>query len=110
MNGINVDKDIVDCTYIQEQQLIVVIQKNGTILLIDPQKKPQVAAEMPEQILAAKWSPNEEFLVIVSGKFVILLDSQLNPKSEGPIDDCSDTLEATEAKISWSADGKVINK
>jgi len=65
---------------------------------------------MPDKILCAKWSPSEEFLILVTSKFVVLLDPQLNPQKEVPIDDIESEkpTEANSACVSWAADGKLF--
>jgi len=80
--------------------------QTGAVLTIDEAKNIETVAEMPDKILAVKWSPTEEHLVLATGKFLLLLDSQLNPQKETPIDE--DELEALRASISWSADGKLF--
>ncbi len=97
----------MDCNFVQEQQSLVLVLRTGAIITIDANRKVEAAAEMPERILAARWSPSEENLVIVTGKFVVLLDAQFNPQKEDPIDDEDESIEASEAEVSWSADGKV---
>ena len=53
--------------YVQELMAVVLALSNGEINLFEPEtKKVKEAGAIDGQILAAKWSPNEEYYAVAS--------------------------------------------
>ena len=68
---------------------MVLSYSSGEIYLFDPHKKQsKIAGEIDGQILAAKWSPNEEYFAVASDNgYLYLFTPEFDILYETKIDD-----------------------
>ena len=104
----------VSLEYVQELQAAVIALSNGEIYIYD--KEVKEAGVLDGNILAAKWSPNEEsYAVAVDNGQLYLFTPEFDILYEMPIDDDDLTFESeqddrsiTQACISWRNDSSIF--
>lgn len=107
--------------YVQEQEAAVLAFSNGEIYFFEPAtKEVKDAGVLSGSILAARWSPNEEYYAVASGngqlymftpEFDILYecaidDGDLTFDLGGEVTD--EAREITQACISWRGDSSIF--
>lgn len=91
---------IIDSTYVSEKDFLSIIFDSGQIFLYR-NNEIEEAGSFPEGILEAKWSPNQENVLIATklGK-LIKFNNQFDPEQEIDIDDNDLTFEKEETDFS----------
>ena len=109
---------LVQLDYIQELGGVNFTYMSGAMYLLRTSEKTvEEVGDIPDGILAAAWSPNQDYLAVASKTQLLLLTPEFEVPMEQALDDDDMTFEAgqkekdktiKDARISWRGDSQIF--